>query len=87
MNRHSLEEGALIGQPSILPNIVHSNDGDGLDVEAVVEQIWVELGGAVEHTIINHVVQELLHRYENARVKAFVPIFVHREALDQLKRN
>ena len=87
MNTHSLEDGALSEQPSILPNLEHSNHGDVWEVEAVVEQIWVELGGAVEHTVIDHVVQELLHRYENARVKAFVPIFVQREALDQLKGN
>jgi hypothetical protein len=70
-----------------LPNLVPSIDRDGWDIEAVVEKIWVELGGAVEYTVIDQVVQESMPRYEDAWVKTFVPIFVQREALDQLKRN
>ncbi len=62
MNRHSLEEGALIEQPSILLNVERSRHSDDWDVEAVVEQIWVELSGAVEHRAILQVVQELMPR-------------------------
>jgi hypothetical protein len=59
---------------------------DNLDVETIVEQICDELEGAVDRDVVDQVVQEMAFRYQDARVKAFVPIFVKRDAMDLLRR-
>ncbi len=79
--------GALDEEPTKLPGIEPSNYFDNLDVETLVEQICDELEGAVDRTVIDQVVQEMVSRYRHAKVKDFVPIFIRRDAIDLLRRS
>jgi hypothetical protein len=80
-------DGVLDEEPTKLPRIEPSNYRDNLDVETLVEQICDELGSAVDHAVVDRVVQDMVSRYRHARVKSFVPIFVKRDAMDLLRRS
>ena len=82
-----LKDGALIEQPSISPNLAHRSGRDDLDIETLVEQIWLELDSTVDRTVIVQVIQEVLPRFEDAPVRSFIPIFIRKEAMNRLKRN
>jgi formaldehyde-activating enzyme involved in methanogenesis len=55
------------------------------DVDTIVEQIWNDLKGAVARSVIQDVLVEVVPRYEQAQIQTFVPIFIRRDAVDQLK--
>lgn len=86
MDKQLLKDSALNEQPSLVPNLTNSNGREDLDIETLVEQIWLELDGAVDRAVIEQVVQEVLPRFDDARVKSFVPIFIRKEVKDRLKR-
>jgi formaldehyde-activating enzyme involved in methanogenesis len=86
VDKQLLKDSALNEQPSVVPNLTNSNGREDLDIETLVEQIWLELDGAVDRAVIEQVVQEVLPRFDDARVKSFVPIFIRKEAKDRLKR-
>ena len=52
---------------------------------SIVEKVWNDLDGQVSREQISQIVAAITLKYQNAAVKAFVPIFIHREALEQLK--
>jgi hypothetical protein len=53
--------------------------------ESVVEQLWHDLDGQVSRDQIDRTVTEIAAQFQNARVSTFVPIFIHRKALQHLK--
>ena len=55
-------------------------------IEAIVEVTWRELKGQVPRSRICEMVTEVAGRYEGAKVKAFIPIFVRRQAVELLDR-
>lgn len=55
------------------------------DVETLIEQIWNDLGGTVTRSTIRQVLMEVIPRYESARIQTYVPIFVHKETVKQLR--
>jgi hypothetical protein len=61
------------------------NRGLPLDLEALTEQLWDELGGEVDRRTICSVLTEVAARYRDARITTFVPIFVRRDALEILR--
>ncbi len=61
-------------------------DGNSpVDIEAIIEQIWGELGGSTSHSDIRKALMEVAPKYKNARIKTFVPIFLRREVLRRLQ--
>ena len=62
-----------------------ANDGPEGEIEAMIEEVWHQLQGRVNRTEILQVLLEILPKYEDARVKLYVPILVHREAVDVLR--
>ena len=55
------------------------------DIETMIDQVWRQLQGSVSRAAIQAVILEIIPRYENARVTTYVPILVHREAVDTLR--
>lgn len=55
------------------------------DNELLIEQIWRDMGGAASRSLITRVFLEIAPAYENARVKAFVPILLRRDVLRRLQ--
>jgi hypothetical protein len=53
--------------------------------DALVETLWRDLNGQVPRQQIAVVVNQVAARFEDATVTAFVPIFIHRRALDRLR--
>ena len=53
--------------------------------DSLVEKLWHDLDGQVPRQQIAGAVAEMAARCEQATVTAFVPIFIHRQALEQLK--
>ena len=54
--------------------------------DSIIDKVWQDLDGQLSREQISRTVTEISLEYQNARVKAFVPIFVHRQAVEQLKR-
>jgi hypothetical protein len=54
------------------------------DIETMIDQVWRQLQGQVSRAAIQAVILEIMPRYENARVTTYVPVLVHREAVDTL---
>ena len=53
--------------------------------DALIEKVWRDLDGQVSRQQIAGAVTEIAARFEKATVTAFVPIFIHRRALEHLK--
>ena len=58
-----------------------SKDGDN----ALVERVWRELEGQVARDRVSRVIAEVGIAYQDAQVQVFVPILIHRQALERLK--
>jgi hypothetical protein len=58
---------------------------DDLDVETIVAKIRRDLNGSVTPSMIHEVLNEVIPKYTNARIQTFVPIFIHRDAVKQLR--
>jgi hypothetical protein len=59
--------------------------GSPVDLEALTEELWVDLAGEVDRPTIRQVLTEVAPRYSDARIMTFVPVFVRREALEILR--
>lgn len=57
---------------------------DNVD-DSLVEKLWHDLDGQVSCEQIGRAVTEIATRFQTATVTAFVPIFIHRRALEQLR--
>jgi cAMP phosphodiesterase len=56
-----------------------------IDQEAIIEQIWKDLGGRASRTEIKQVVIEVSPRYADARIMTYVPIFLGKEVRRRLR--
>jgi hypothetical protein len=52
---------------------------------SVVEKLWQDLEGRASRDQIGRTVTEIAAQFQDARVTTFVPIFIHRRALEQLR--
>ena len=55
------------------------------DIESLVEQIWTDLGGQVNRLAIRHQVADVVPAFQDARITTYVPIFVRRRTVEQLR--
>ena len=55
------------------------------DVETVIEQVWQDLQGEFDRSLILQVLLQIIPKYENARVTTYVPLFVRRETVAALR--
>ncbi len=55
-----------------------------IDLEAIIEQIWKDLGGTASRSNIRSVVIEVAPRYADARIFTYVPIFMGKEVRRRL---
>jgi hypothetical protein len=53
--------------------------------DSLVEKLWQDLEGRVPRQQIVQAATEIAAGFESAGVTTFVPIFVHRRALERLK--
>jgi len=58
---------------------------DGVD-DALIETIWHELDKRLPRERVGCVVAEVALGFQNASVKTFLPIFIHRRALERLRQ-
>ena len=54
------------------------------DLEAIIEKIWVDLGGSVTRSDIKSVLIEAAPKYADARIMTYVPIFLAKEVRRRL---
>ncbi|MCO6452898.1 MAG: hypothetical protein J5I90_19095 [Caldilineales bacterium] len=57
----------------------------GVD-ESIIEKVWRDLDRQVPREQISRVVDEVTLGFQDATVTAFLPILVHRRALEQLRQ-
>lgn len=62
-----------------------ADDRSDLDIDTIVEQIRNDLQGRVSRPTIRQSLLEILPKYEDARIRAYIPIFIHREVLETLR--
>ena len=55
-----------------------------IDLEAIIEQIWKDLGDTASRSDIRRVVIEVAPRYADARIFTYVPIFMRKEVRRRL---
>ena len=60
---------------------LHQSDDDSL-----IEKVWCELGGQLPRERVSRVVTEVALRFQDARVKTFLPILIHRRTLERLNQ-
>ena len=58
---------------------------DGID-NKLVDEIWHELDKQLPRVRVRCVVSEIALRFQDATVKTFLPILVHRCAVEQLRQ-
>ncbi len=56
----------------------------GIDVGQITDAIWDEMHGQIDKCVIRQTLEEMLPKYQNARVRLFVPILIHREVVEIL---
>ena len=56
-----------------------------VDVEIIIEQIFSDLGGVTSRADIRKALIEVAPKYDNARIKIYVPIFLRRDAIRRLQ--
>ena len=57
----------------------------GVD-DALVEKLWQDLDEQLSREQIGRVVDQIAGEFQDATVKVFIPILIHRLALEQLKK-
>jgi len=55
-----------------------------IDLEAIIEQIWKDLGDTASRSDIRSVVIVVAPRYADARIFTYVPIFMRKEVRRRL---
>ena len=55
------------------------------DVETIIKQILSDMNGAVRRSTIQEVLKKVIPKYEGARIQTYVPIFIRRDAVNQLQ--
>jgi len=65
-------------------NAVIKNQGDW-NVETITEQIFGDLNGAITRSEIQEILKKVIPKYESARIQIYVPIFIRRDTINELK--
>lgn len=71
-------------QPSVAE--AHPDEEENSVDDSLVEQVWRELDGQLPRKRVGYVVSEVALDFENATVKAYLQILVHRRALERLRQ-
>lgn len=58
---------------------------DLVDIDALVDQIYADLDGQVSRSEVFSRVVETASNYQNAIIKNFIPIFIRRSVIEQLR--
>ncbi|MCP4425067.1 MAG: hypothetical protein GY803_11275 [Chloroflexi bacterium] len=58
-----------------------------LKLDALVEQVRRDLREEASNEQVREAVTELVAKYHDAKVKSYIPIIIHQEALKQLNAN
>lgn len=53
--------------------------------DLLIEKLWHDLDGQLSREVIVMVVKGVADRFRDVSVRAFVPIFIRRQALEELK--
>ena len=71
----------------LYPGKIEANQHHAMnDVDdSIVEKVWHDLHEQLPYEHVSQVVAEVTFEYQDARVKTFLPILIHREALDRLR--
>ena len=62
-----------------------ANVSSQLDLEAINEHIWNDLGRTVSRSDIRRVLLEVAPKYERARIMTYVPILLYRDVRRRLE--
>lgn len=62
-----------------------NKDKTDWDIHKIANQIFGDLNGSVTLSVILETLEQVIPRYESARIKTYVPIFIRREAIKRLK--
>lgn len=57
-----------------------------IENDAIIEKVWQDLGGQLSREQVRRTVTAITLEYRDAAVQAFVPIFIHRQAVEALKK-
>ena len=55
--------------------------------DSIVEKVWQDLNEQLPREQVRRVVAEIALGFQDATVKAFVPILIHRQSVERLKSN
>ena len=55
------------------------------NVDTIAEQIFSDLNGSFTLSTIQEVLKKVIPKYEGARIQTYVPIFIRRDAVNQLQ--
>ena len=58
---------------------------DDWDTETIITQIYRDLNGSVPLSTIEEVLDDVIPKYKSSRIQSFVPIFIRRDAIKQLR--
>jgi len=64
---------------------VYDSVADIVD-ESLIEKVWCDLDRQVPRDRVSYVVAEVALKFQDATVKTFLPILVHRRALERLRQ-
>ena len=56
-----------------------------VDIEAIIEQIYSDLGGVTSRSDIREALMEVTPAYTGARIKTYVPILLRKDVLRRLQ--
>ena len=56
-----------------------------VNLEEMTDSVWLELHGIVDTNRINLVLNDLLLKYQDARILTFLPILMRRDAIEILR--
>ena len=54
------------------------------NVDTIANQIFRDLNGTMTLSTIHEVLKDVIPKYESARIQIYVPIFIRRDAVNQL---
>jgi len=72
---------------NLRPDTVGVNQYEAMSYvdESLVEKVWRDLDEQLPREQVAHVVAEIALEFQDATVKTFLPILIHRQAMARLK--
>jgi hypothetical protein len=55
------------------------------DIHKIANELFRDLNGSVTLSVIQETLEQVIPRYESARIQTYVPIFIRRETIKRLK--